>query len=106
MSSIGLVTKKENGSFEGRLITLSINAPIVILPQTKINETSPDYRIISSGADVGAGWIKQNKTDGANYVSVTFDAPELPKKIYANLGQAAGQDDEDVFSIIWNRPNG
>jgi uncharacterized protein (DUF736 family) len=36
-------------------------------------------------------------------VSLTFEAPELPSKTYANLGQAAGQDDEDVFAIIWNR---
>ena len=25
-----------------------------------------------------------------------------PKKLYANLGRAAGQDDEDVFAVIWN----
>jgi hypothetical protein len=25
-----------------------------------------------------------------------------PRKPYANLGRAAGQDDEDVFAVIWN----
>ncbi len=24
------------------------------------------------------------------------------KKVYANLGRAAGQDDENVFAVIWN----
>jgi uncharacterized protein (DUF736 family) len=103
MATIGLVTKKNNGSFEGHLRTLSINAPITIQPVTPINNTSPAYRIVSNGAEVGAGWIKKAKASGEPYVSLTFEAPELPSKIYANLGQAAGQDDEDVFAIIWNR---
>ncbi|MEX0344375.1 MAG: DUF736 domain-containing protein, partial [Rhizobiaceae bacterium] len=29
--------------------------------------------------------------------------PEFgPKKLYANLGKAAGQDDDNVFALIWN----
>jgi uncharacterized protein (DUF736 family) len=30
-------------------------------------------------------------------------APEFGRrKLFANLGKAAGQDDADVFAIIWN----
>jgi len=29
--------------------------------------------------------------------------PEFgPKRLYANLGRAAGQDDNDVYAVIWN----
>ena len=104
MATIGFVQKKENGAFEGNLKTLSINAPITILPVTPASERSPNYKILSNGAEVGAGWTKTGRQSGEDYVSLTFDAPELPTKIYANLGVAAGQDDDDTFAIIWNRP--
>nr|WP_246699489.1 DUF736 family protein [Rhizobium sp. BK538] len=58
---------------------------------------------MSEGAEVGAGWIRQNRETGDDYVSLT-DTPELTRKIYANLGSAADQDDQDGFAIIWNRP--
>jgi uncharacterized protein (DUF736 family) len=36
-------------------------------------------------------------------VSLSLHDPAFgPKKLYANLGRAAGQDDEDVFAVIWN----
>ena len=40
---------------------------------------------------------------GKSYVSLSLAAPEFgPRKLYANLGRAAGQDDDDVFALIWN----
>lgn len=104
MATIGFVQKKDNGAFEGSLKTLSINAAITILPVTPANERAPNFKIVSNGAEVGAGWTKTGQTSDKEYVSLTFDAPELPTKIYANLGVAAGQDDTDTFAIIWNRP--
>lgn len=104
MATIGFVQKNEKGAFEGTLKTLSINAGITILPVTPASDRAPNYKIVSNGAEVGAGWTKKGKTSGEDYVSLTFDAPELPSKIYANLGMAAGQDDEYTFAIIWNRP--
>ena len=100
MATIGFVQKKDNGAFEGSLKTLSINAAITILPVKPVNERAPDFKIVSNGAEVGAGWTKKGKTSGEEYVSLTFDALELPTKIYANLGVAAGQDDTDTFAII------
>jgi uncharacterized protein (DUF736 family) len=36
-------------------------------------------------------------------VSLSLAAPEFgPRRLYANLGRAAGQDDPDVFALIWN----
>lgn len=102
MSTIGHVTRKGNG-FEGHLRTLTIDVPIsVVANSDKAQPEQPDYRIFSRGnVEVGAGWVRQNRTDGSSYVSLAFEAPEIGR-LYANLGQAAGQDDPDMFAIIWN----
>ena len=48
------------------------------------------------------GWDKIGEQSGKAYVSLSLAAPEFgPRKLYANLGRAAGQD-EDVFALIWN----
>ncbi len=52
---------------------------------------------------MGAGWIKKGQTSGEDYISLSLADPAFgPKKLYANLGRAAGQDDKDVFAVIWN----
>jgi len=36
-------------------------------------------------------------------VSLSLAAPEFgPRRLYANLGRAAGQDDPDVYALLWN----
>ena len=37
-------------------------------------------------------------------MSLSFSDPSFGK-LYANLGRAVGQDDDNVFAIIWNRPS-
>ena len=38
-----------------------------------------------------------------NNSQLTFAAPEFgPRRIYANLGRAAGQDDDNCYAILWN----
>lgn len=103
MPAIGYVTR-EGRSFKGHLHTLSIRAEIEIAPNLrKTSDAHPDYRVISSGVEVGAGWMRRSETSGNDYVSLSFAAPEFgPRRLYANLGRAAGQDDEDAFAIIWN----
>ena len=105
MPAIGHVTKSNDGkSFKGQLKTLSFRARIDILPNTsKSGETQPDYRVYSQAVEVGAGWIKTAESSGKDYVSLSLSDPAFgPKKLYANLGRAAGQDDENVFAVIWN----
>jgi uncharacterized protein (DUF736 family) len=37
------------------------------------------------------------------YVSLSLTAPEFgPRKLYANLGCAARQDDDEVYAVIWS----
>jgi uncharacterized protein (DUF736 family) len=104
MPSIGLVTKHSNGGFKGQIKTLTIRADIDIVPNAaKAADKQPDFRVLAQGIEVGAGWVRKGETSGKDYISLSIAAPEFgPCKLYANLGRAAGQDDEDVFAIIWN----
>ena len=104
MATIGSVTKREDGRYEGELRTLSVRADIVILPVAdKASPSQPDYRVMSQGIDIGAGWIRTGQISGKEYVSLSISAPELGSKtLYANLGRAAGQTDPDVYALIWN----
>ncbi|AJR22751.1 hypothetical protein Sj15T_22310 [Sphingobium sp. TA15] len=103
MAAIGYVTRNGNG-FKGQLRTLSIRTDVEIIPNSHKNgSTQPDYRVLASGVEIGAGWIRISETSGKDYVSLSLAAPEFgPRRLYANLGRAAGQDDEDAFAIIWN----
>lgn len=104
MPAIGHVTKQANGGYKGQLRTLSIRAEIDLMPNTgKTAENQPDFRVLTKGYEIGAGWVRRGETTGKEYVSLSLAAPEFgPRKLYANLGRAAGQDDDDVFAVIWN----
>jgi uncharacterized protein (DUF736 family) len=106
MPAIGYVAKQPNGGFKGQLKTLSIRAEIEIIPnRQKSSDVQPDYRVSAGGVEVGAGWIRKGEVSGKDYVSLSLAAPEFgPRRLYANLGRAAGQDDDDAYAIIWN-PN-
>jgi uncharacterized protein (DUF736 family) len=104
MSAIGYVTKLPNGSYKGQLKTISIRADIDIVPnRDKSADSHPDYRVLVQGVEIGAGWIRRGESSGKEYVSLSFGQPEFgSRKLYANLGRAAGQDDDSVFAVIWN----
>ena len=104
MPAIGHVTKQANGGYKGHLKTLSIRAEIDLVPNgSKSADNQPDFRVLTQGVEIGAGWVRTGETSGKDYVSLSLAAPEFgPRKLYANLGRAAGQDDEDTFAVIWN----
>jgi len=103
MPAIGYVTREGQG-FKGQLKTLSIRTEIEIIPNVrKTGDTQPDYRVSANGVEVGAGWVRRGEMSGKDYVSLSLAAPEFgPRRLYANLGRAAGQDDDDAYAIIWN----
>ena len=103
MPAIGHVTRNSNGGFKGQLKTLTIRAEIDIVPNaSKTSDAQPDYRVLSEGIEVGAGWTRRSETSSRDYVSLSLAAPEFgPRRLYANLGRAAGED-EDSFALIWN----
>ncbi|WP_072386757.1 DUF736 family protein [Hyphomicrobium sp. CS1BSMeth3] len=104
MATIGYVTKREDGRYEGELKTLSVRADITIMPVTdKAAESQPDYRVLSRGIEIGAGWLRIGQVSGKEYVSLSISAPEFGSKtLYANLGRAAGQADANTYALIWN----
>lgn len=105
--ALGYVTQKENGNFEGTLSGLILNQkfPIRIIPNgSKETAKQPDYRVfVEGGSEIGGGWKKVGKNSGNAYISLTLASPYFgPSRIFANLGRAAGQDDESVMAILWN----
>jgi uncharacterized protein (DUF736 family) len=104
MATIGSVTKRSDGRYEGELRTLSTHAEIVILPVTdKVSQSQPDFRVLSQGIEIGAGWLRTGQTSGKEYVALSIAAPEFgARTLYANLGRAAGQSDDNVYALIWN----
>ena len=71
--------------------------------RSKNGDVQPDYRVYSEGVEIGAGWIRVSEASGKTYVSLSLAAPEFgPRRIYANLGRAAGQDDDRTYAILWN----
>ncbi|HRN87395.1 MAG TPA: DUF736 family protein [Hyphomicrobium sp.] len=102
MATIGYVTKREDGRYEGELRTLSLRASIAILPVgDKLTETQPDFRVMAQGIEIGAGWQRIGQTSGKEYISLSISAPEFGKTLYANLGRAAGQADPNTYALIW-----
>jgi len=103
MPSIGHVQRQNDGSFRGALKTLSVNAEIAIIPNRSKTGDQPDYRVLSNGVELGGGWIRTGEVSQREYVRLNLSAPELGgRTLYANLGRAAGQDDDDAFAVIWN----
>lgn len=106
MATIANLTQKQDGSLEGTLATLSVTAPISVIPNTrKAKDNEPDYRIVSrrNGFELGAGWIRQSQNGNGDYISITLSAPEFGS-IYGNIAPAPGNDPMKKV-IIWNQPN-
>lgn len=103
MSAIGYVQKQANGSFKGVLATLLVRTEIEMIPNRKTSDHQPDYRVRAGSVELGGGWIRKGELSGQEYIRLSIAAPDLgPRTIYANLGRAAGQDDDDTYAIIWN----
>jgi uncharacterized protein (DUF736 family) len=103
--SIGTVTKREDGGFEGTLAMMTLSTKITIVPnEKKENDRQPDFRIYAAkGAEIGGGWNRVGKNSGKPYVSLTFAHPAFGSgRIFANLARAAGKDDDSVLAILWN----
>ena len=103
--AIGYVTQLEDGNLKGVLTMMNMRNQIEIIANSqKTNDSQPDFRIYTENqTEIGGGWKRTGKNSGKEYISLSFAAPQFgPHKIYANLGRAAGQDDEDLMAIIWN----
>lgn len=105
MPAIGYVNRLDDGSYRGMLRTLTVSAPLKIMPSQgkKPDSDQPDFRVYCNGAEIGGAWIKRGKQSGEEYVSLSIAAPEFgPRKLFANLGKAAGSESDDEFAVLWN----
>jgi uncharacterized protein (DUF736 family) len=108
MVAIGFVKKQGDGTYKGELRTLTISTPIEILPnQAKTSDRHPDFRVYAANkVEIGTGRKRIGESSKSQYVSLALSIPEFgPKRLTANLGPMAGQENENVFAIIWNPEN-
>lgn len=109
MSSLGTVVRNpETNEMNGSMALLGRRKPLAIeiVPNPEKRAANhPDFRIWNGPNELGGGWIKRNRETGNPYVSLRIFHPLIaPFPIYANLGRAAGQDDNDVLALIVNEP--
>jgi uncharacterized protein (DUF736 family) len=104
MTAIEYVTRDDNGGYRGQLKTVSIRADIDMIPnRDKSAKAHPDFRVVTQGVEIGAGGIRHGESSSKDDASLSLAAPKFgPRKLYANLGRAAGQDDDSLFAVIWN----
>ncbi|QDC37226.1 DUF736 domain-containing protein [Sphingobium fuliginis] len=103
MSALGYVSRDGEG-YKGEIELFGQRRPIQLIPnRRKAAPEHPDFQVNSDRLELGGAWVRTGEMSGKEYVRMAIARPEFgPHTIYANLGRAAGQDDDDVFAIIWN----
>jgi uncharacterized protein (DUF736 family) len=102
MTAIGYVIKNDNGSYKGQLRTVSIRADIDIIPnRDKSAETRPDFRVLTQGIEISAGWIRRGENSGKEYVSCRSQRPSAVLASSTPIS-VAPPDDDSVFALIRN----
>ena len=100
MAQIGSFARNDDGAFAGAIRTLNINTKATIKPVAKEGERSPDFRVTAAnGVEIGAGWRKNAKDTGAEYISVKLDDPSFTGPVYATLVQG----EKGEHKLIWSR---
>lgn len=104
MTTIGSFTKKPDGSYEGRLTTLTIQTGLRFAPLegSKAFDNAPDYRVYAGRVELGAAWAKTSAEGNTPYLSVSLDDPSFAAPITAALFRVEG--DPDRYVLVWNRP--
>ena len=104
MATIGSVTKRDDGRYEGELRTLTIRADIAILPvPTRRRRTSPTTACCRKASRSAPAGCARARPPARSTCRSPISAPEFGSRtLYANLGRAAGQSDPDVYALIWN----
>lgn len=98
---IGEATLLSNGSFSGKLSTLTIQEPITLSPSTENTETEKDFLIKCKGRTIGFAWLNRKaKTKGL--ITLRFAMPEFGEKVLrANLEKRPQDLGLSEFDIVW-----
>lgn len=107
MSNLGYVTKTGDNRYEGELSgLLNWRGKIRLQPLTGVvSENAPEMEIVAeNGAAIGTARIRMSKKSGKPYVNLAIKHPQIARggPIFANLGPANDQEDDNVFAIIAN----
>lgn len=105
------IIKFENDDIEtskgsGSISTLTFDVDVTITPNKSDNPMALSHRVFARSPrgkliECGGIWKKQNQETGADYFTLSI----RDYGFNANLGQAAGQDDESVQAVIpWGPP--
>ena len=99
MTILAKMKKLDNGSFEGKLKTATLDCSLRLQPVKEEDKGNnyPDYRAKIGGYEAGGGWKKTSENDNA-YISVQLDDPTFPTPINANLIQK-----DDNYILLWTR---
>jgi uncharacterized protein (DUF736 family) len=104
-ASLGNVTRStETGAFKGELRT-----PTSRRHRDRARRTTSPRPPIPTTASIRTAWTwgpagsMSVRPRASEYVGLTLAHPDIGPRAYkVTLGRAAGQDDDDVFALIWN----
>lgn len=104
MKKIGCF-RKEGSIFVGTITFLPAEVQTQIVPVvTKFSSVSPDYTVTHMGmngfnAEIGMAWEEYLPQHDIRYLTVTLDAPTLPRPIDAVLCE----DFDEQWYLFWDR---
>lgn len=93
--------KIETSKGSGSISTLTFDVGVTIEPNTSDNPKAPTHRVFARSprgklVECGDVWKKQNQDNNDDYFTISI----RDFGFNANLGKAAGQDDDSVQAVI------
>ncbi|EJT01421.1 DUF736 family protein [Rhizobium sp. CCGE 510] len=100
MAVIGEFTTNGN-VIQGNVRTLTVGMKVRPTSIERTSRDAPDFRAVSNGAEVGAGW-RAISGNGEPYISLKLDDPSFNAPINAALWPTEADGD---YVLVWSRPN-
>ena len=101
----GYVRKTGDNHYQGSLSLLTYKGTIQLVPCQSSRPNAPEMTVMAQGIEIGSARNRVGITSGKEHVSIALKHPQITGQndvLFANLGKAAGQDEDDVFAIILN----
>ena len=98
MTPIATFTRREDGSFQGAIRTLTLNAKAVtIQPVERTSAKAPDFRVTAAGVEIGAAW-RLERPGKPDTLSVRLDDPVFPAPVHGRLAETP-----EGYALLWSR---
>lgn len=103
--NIGTIKQNENGTFIGRISTLTLDMTIALVAVSSMNPRAPRYEIHALSAArrwvrVGALFEQTANETGEEFFNGTIEDPSLDKPLYI----AAFRQEDASYNVVWSRP--